>query len=303
MIGKCDFDPIPLHGEQSHMACIASEHSHVNNMLVFDGGITLSECNWPLRIEAFSISVTSQAVLIGRRMEFLRASLVVAMETYLHIRPISSDAAMGYFGVTGHTIDAHFVMHLVMRVHFSRRSNRLDYNVGQAPLFPEFRVLDAVYETERDAQRHDSITSNFFIHLIGVAEEADVIFHKLGGISGIGGTHEDMHLMIWALDELAVDVIEAAHLSSHVSNEARFGMTVEALHPGPCVYRLLPGSYLTEGAWFIQRMTILAKGRVAREMERLDADEGEESYQCKDDEYSELRVFCYKATRIFCKPF
>jgi hypothetical protein len=50
-------------------------------------------------------------------------------------------------------------------------------------------------------------------------------------------------------------------------------------------------------------MTILAKGRVAREMERLDADEGEESYQRKDDEYSELRVFCYKATRIFCKPF
>ena len=303
MIGKCDFDPILLHGEQSHMACIASEHGHVNNMLVFDCRIALSECNWPLWIKAFSISVTSQAVLICRRMEFLRPSLVVAMETYLHIRPVSGDAAMGYFGVTGHTIDAHVVMHLVMRVHFSRRPNRLDYNVGQAPLFPEFRVLDAVYETESDAQRHDSIAPYFFIHLIGVAEEADVIFHKLGGISRIGATHENMHLMIWAFDELAVDVIEAAHLSSHISNEARFGMTVEALNPGPCVYRLLPGSYLTEGAWFIQRMAILAKGRVAREMERFDADEEEESYQRKNDEYSELRVFCYKATRIFCKPF
>ena len=225
------------------------------------------------------------------------------MEAYLHIRPISGDAAMGYFGVAGHTIDAHVVMHLVMRVHFSRRSNRLYYNVGQAPLFPEFRVLDTVDETERDAKRHDPITSYFFIHLIGVAEEADVIFHKLRGISGIGGTHQDMHLMIWALDELAVDIIEAAHLRSHVSNEARFGMAVETLHPGPCMYRFLPGSNFTEGAWFIRRMAIFAKGRVTRKMKRLDADESEESYQRKDDEYCELRVFCYKVARIFCKPF
>jgi hypothetical protein len=133
------------------MARIASKNGNMDEVLVFDCGLTRSECNRTLRIQAFSIPVTSQAVLIGRWMQFIRPFLVVTIETYLHVRPISSDAAMGYFSVTYYTIYPHVEMLLVMRIHLSRRSHRLDSNVWQAALLPEFRVFDAIDETEGDS--------------------------------------------------------------------------------------------------------------------------------------------------------
>ena len=145
VIGKCDFDAISFHGEQRHMARIASKNGNMDEVLVFDCRLTRSECNRPLRIQAFSIPVTSQAVLIGRWMLVFRPFLVMAIETYLHVRPIAGDAAMGYFGVTDHTIYPHVEMLPMMRINFSRGSHRLDGNIWQAALLPEFRVLDAVY--------------------------------------------------------------------------------------------------------------------------------------------------------------
>lgn len=127
------------------MTCVASKSSNMDEVLVFDCGLTRSEYNRTLRIQAFSIPVTSQAVLISRWMQVFRPFLVMAIETYLHARPIAGDAAMGYFGVTDHTIYPHVEMLPMMRIDFSRWSHRLDGNVWQAALLPEFRVFDAVY--------------------------------------------------------------------------------------------------------------------------------------------------------------
>jgi hypothetical protein len=92
--------------------------------------------------------VTSETIFIGRRVQLFSPLLRMAIETYLHARPISGDATMSYFGVTNHTIYPHVEMLSVMRIHSSRRSYRIDSNIRQTALYPKLRVLDTVDKAE-----------------------------------------------------------------------------------------------------------------------------------------------------------